>query len=183
MNLPLSLVPCTNVPAPIAFAGVGIGVGAAWQLVPSLPVMRMPPELVLFIFLPPLLTTAAYALPLRAFRRNLPWPAIAGCRTGWAVVRAGPILAVAIIVVRMDCMLVVPRLVAMLGVSNGPTPSLGEQAVLGWSGMRGVVSLALALALPLTLDSEAYTLPDLHTHSIQKRLHILAGDIESNICR
>ncbi|MHB1245381.1 MAG: hypothetical protein ACYCZH_03010 [Sulfuriferula sp.] len=71
MNLPLSLVPCTSVPASIAFAGVGIGVGAAWQLVPSVPVIHMPPELVLFIFLPPLLTTTAYALPLRAFRRNL----------------------------------------------------------------------------------------------------------------
>jgi len=45
-------VPCTSVPAPIAFAGVGIGVGATWQLVPSLPVIHM--------------------LPLRAFRRNLP---------------------------------------------------------------------------------------------------------------
>jgi Na+/H+ antiporter len=350
------LVPRTNVPAPIVFAGVGIGVGAAWHLVPSLPVIRMPPDLVLFIFLPPLLTTAAYALPLRAFRRNLlpiallavglvlattgvvavishflvglgwaaavvlgailapPDPvaatAVAGktglshrlvvilegeglvndavaivaygialealktgkfeathtllalllevpigvtvglgagwiasvlrkrvdsvpleigislatpylayhladrfggsavlavvalglmlrsssarvsspvarlaARTvwsflryastalvflllglligeiavvwpGWAVVRAGAILAAAIIVVRLAWMLVVPRLVAMLGVSNGPTPSLGEQAVLGWAGMRGVVSLALALALPLTLAGD-----------------------------
>ncbi|MHB1245382.1 MAG: cation:proton antiporter domain-containing protein [Sulfuriferula sp.] len=59
-----------------------------------------------------------------------------------------------IIVVRMACMLVVPRLVAMLGVSNGPTPSLGEQAVLGWAGMRGVVSLALALPLTLGGDGE-----------------------------
>jgi len=29
------LVPRTSVPAPIVFAGVGIGVGAAWHLVPS----------------------------------------------------------------------------------------------------------------------------------------------------
>lgn len=67
------------------------------------------------------------------------------------MVRAGPILAAAIIVVRLAWVRVVPRLVGMLGVSNGPTLSLGEQAVLGWAGMRGVVSLALALALPLTL--------------------------------
>ena len=33
------LVPRTSVPAPIVFAGVGIGVGAAWHLVPSLPVI------------------------------------------------------------------------------------------------------------------------------------------------
>ena len=350
------LVPRTSVPAPIVFAGVGITVGAAWHLVPSLPVIRMPPNLVLFVFLPPLLTTAAYALPLPAVRRNLlpiallavglvlattgvvavighflvglgwaaavvlgailapPDPvaatAVAGktglshrlvvilegeglvndavaivaygialealttgkfdaahavlallkeaplgvavglaagwlasvlrqrvdsvplevgislatpylayhladrfggsavlavvtlgfmlrsssarvsspvvrlaARTvwsflryastalvflllglligeiavdwpGWAVVRAGAILAVAIIVVRLAWMLVVPRLVAMLGVSSGPTPSLGEQVVLGWAGMRGVVSLALALALPLSLGGD-----------------------------
>jgi NhaP-type Na+/H+ or K+/H+ antiporter len=70
---------------------------------------------------------------------------------GWAVVRAGAVLAVAIIVVRLAWMLVVPRIVAMLGMDRDPTPSLGEQLVLGWAGMRGVVSLSLALALPLTL--------------------------------
>jgi CPA1 family monovalent cation:H+ antiporter len=73
---------------------------------------------------------------------------------GWAVVRAGAVLAMAIIVVRLAWMLVVPRLVAMLDVSEDPTPSLGEQLVLGWAGMGGVVSLALALALPLTLGRD-----------------------------
>ncbi len=33
------LVPRTSVPAPIVFASVGIGVGAAWHLVPSLSVI------------------------------------------------------------------------------------------------------------------------------------------------
>lgn len=350
------LVPHTSVPAPVVFASVGIGAGAVWHLVPSLPVIRLPPELVLFIFLPPLLTTAAYALPVRAFRRNLlpiallaiglvlattgvvavighflvglgwaaavvlgailapPDPvaatAVAGktglshrlvvilegeglvndavaivaygialealttgkfeathvvlallreapigvavglaagwsagrlrrrvdsvpleigislatpylayhladrfggsavlavvtlglmlrssatqasspvarlaARTvwsflryastglvflllglligqisvdwpGWDVVLAGAILAGAIIVIRLAWMLTVPRLVAMLGLSSGPTPALGEQLVLGWAGMRGVVSLALALALPLSLGGD-----------------------------
>jgi NhaP-type Na+/H+ or K+/H+ antiporter len=73
---------------------------------------------------------------------------------GWALVRAGAFLAVAIIVVRLAWMLLVPRLVAMLGVNNGPTPTFGEQVVLGWAGMRGVVSLALALALPLTIGGD-----------------------------
>ena len=350
------VVPRTSVPAPIVFAGVGIAVGAAWHLVPFLPAIRMPPDLVLFVFLPPLLTTAAYALPLRTFRRNLrpiallavglvlattgvvavighflvglgwaaaavlgailapPDPvaatAVAGktglshrlvvilegeglvndavaivaygvalealttgrfeaahvglallqavpigvaiglaagwlasvlrqrvdsvplevgislatpylayhladrfggsavlavvvlgfmlrassarvsspvtrlaARTvwsflryastalvfvllglligeiavdwpGWAVVRAGLLLGAAVIVVRLVWMVVVPRLVAMLGVSSDPTPSLGERLVLGWAGMRGVVSLALALALPVSLGGD-----------------------------
>ena len=60
-----------SVPAPVVFAAVGIAGGAAWHLVPDLPPVRMPPDMVLFAFLPPLLTSAAYALPLRAFRRNL----------------------------------------------------------------------------------------------------------------
>ncbi len=350
------LVPRTGIPAPIVFAGVGIGVGAAWHLVPGLPVIRMPPDLVLFVFLPPLLTTAAYALPLRAFRRNLlpiallavglvlattglvaaighafaglgwaaafvlgailapPDPvaatAVAGktglshrlvvilegeglvndavaivaygialnalstgafdathamlalvqeapvgvaiglaagwaagllrqrvdsvpmevgislatpyfayhlaerlggsavlavvalglilrsssarvsspvarlaARTvwsflryastalvflllglligeiavdwpGWPVAGAGGLLAAAIVAVRLAWMVVVPRMVARLGLASGPTPSFGEQLVLGWAGMRGVVSLALAPALPLALGGD-----------------------------
>ena len=350
------LAPRTGVPAPIVFAGVGIGIGAAWHLLPALPRIRMPPDQVLFVFLPPLLMTAAYALPLRAFRRNLlpiallavglvlatsalaaiighafadlGWAAafvlgaivappdpvaatavaertglshrlvvilegeglvndavaivaygialkwltsgsfdaadaalsllreapigvaigLAAGRTagmlrkrvdsvpleicislatpylayhladrfggsavlavvtlglmlrsslahvsspvarlaartvwsflryastalvfvllglligeiavvwpGWAVMRAGAILAMAVVVLRLAWMLVVPRLVASLGLASGPTPSFGEQIVLGWSGMRGVVSLALALALPLTLGGD-----------------------------
>lgn len=74
----LALIPTTaliarkiNVPAPIVYAAVGLTAGAAWHLVPELPPVRMPPDMVLFVFLPPLLTSAAYSLPLRAFRRNL----------------------------------------------------------------------------------------------------------------
>jgi CPA1 family monovalent cation:H+ antiporter len=36
-----------------------------------------------------------------------------------------------------------------------PTPSLRSQAVISWAGMRGVVTLAAALALPLTLAGGA----------------------------
>lgn len=268
------LAPHLPIPAPVVFAAVGIGVGTAWHLVPALPAIRMPPDLVLLISLPPLLMTAAYALPLQAFRRNLlpigllavglvlattgiaaviahayaglgwaaafvlgailapPDPvaatAVAGktglshrlvvilegeglvndavaivalglmlrsssarlsspvarlaSRTvwsflrfvstalvflllglligeiavdgpGWEALRTGAILSVAVIGVRLAWMLVVPRLAALLGAS-GPTPTLSEQVVLGRSGMRGVVSLALALALPLSLGFE-----------------------------
>jgi Na+/H+ antiporter len=351
------LAPRLPIPAPVVFAAVGIGAGMSWHLVPALPVIHMPPDLVLFVFLPPLLTTAAYVLPLQAFRRNLlpigllaiglvlatagiaavighafaglgwaaafvlgailapPDPvaatAVAGktglshrlvvilegeglvndavaivaygialtalttgqfnatdallavvreapigvavglvagwvagqlrrhvenvpleigislatpylayhfseqlggsavlavvtlglmlrsssarvsspvarlaSRTVWSflrfvstalvflllglligqiavdlpdreVLRAGALLSAGIIGVRMAWMLVVPRMVALLGAS-GPMPTLGEQVVLGWAGMRGVVSLALALALPLSLGGDGH---------------------------
>ncbi len=342
-----------SVPAPIVYAAVGLAAGAAWHLVPALPLVTMPPDLVLFVFLPPLLTTAAYALPLQAVRRELlpiallavglvvatmavtavvghalaglPWAAaillgailsppdpvaataVAG-KTGlshrlvvilegegllndavailaygialeavvaghfnvphamWAVLReaplgvavgwaagwsagfirrradsvplevgislvapylayhvangiggsaviavvtlglllrassskvsspvarlaartvwsflryastavvflllgllmgeiivdwpgrdlwvAGGLLAAAIVAIRLAWMLTVPRLVARLRSVPSPTPTTGEQLVMGWAGMRGVVSLALALALPLSL--------------------------------
>ncbi len=60
----------TSLPAPLVFAGIGIGAGAAWHLLP-VPAFSMPPDLVLFVFLPPLLTAASYSLPLEGFRRNL----------------------------------------------------------------------------------------------------------------
>ncbi len=353
------LVRRINIPAPVVFAAVGIAGGAAWHLVPELPPVRMPPDVVLFAFLPPLLTSATYALPLRAFRRNLlpiallavglvlatvgvaavvvhgfvglswaaalvlgtiiapPDPVAAtavaaktglsnrlvvilegeglvndavaivaygiavnvlvsghfawsdvlwsllretptgiliglligggaalvrrhadsvplevgisivtpylayhlaekfGCsgvlavvtlgfmlrwssfrvsspvarlaaRTVWSFLRyasaalvflllgvligetavdwpsrevliAGVVLSVAIVAIRLVWMLLVPRLVAALGVSAASKSSTSEQLVLGWAGMRGVVSLALALALPLTLDGNSST--------------------------
>lgn len=64
------LVPRLPIPAPVVFAAVGIGLGSAWHRVPALPAIRMPPDLVLLIFLRPLLTPSACALPLRAFRLN-----------------------------------------------------------------------------------------------------------------
>jgi Na+/H+ antiporter len=61
----------SSVPAPIVFSVVGFACGVAWHLVPALPPVVMSPDIVLFAFLPPLLTVAAYALPLKAFKRNL----------------------------------------------------------------------------------------------------------------
>ena len=61
----------SSVPEPVIFAFVGLAAGVGWHLVPALPAVTMPPDLVLFVFLPLLLTTAAYALPVKAFRRHL----------------------------------------------------------------------------------------------------------------
>lgn len=60
-----------RLPEPVTLAFLGLAVGYAWTYVPGLPVIRLPPALVLFVFLPPLLTSAAYSLPLGGFRRNL----------------------------------------------------------------------------------------------------------------
>ena len=43
------LAPRLQIPAPVVFAAVGIGVGTAWHLVPALRAIRMQPELVLLI--------------------------------------------------------------------------------------------------------------------------------------
>jgi Na+/H+ antiporter len=45
-----------------------------------------------------------------------------------------------------------PRLVSKKIRKTEPRPSLRMVTIVAWSGMRGVVSLAAALALPLTLD-------------------------------
>ena len=60
-----------SAPAPVLLAIVGIVAGILWHLIPGLPPLIVPPERVLFVFLPPLLATAAYSLPLGAFRRDL----------------------------------------------------------------------------------------------------------------
>src|SRR3954471_22435192 len=57
-------------PEPVVIATLGVAVGLGWHLV-ALPAIRLPADRILFMFLPPLLATAAHALPLGAFRRNL----------------------------------------------------------------------------------------------------------------
>ncbi len=85
-----------------------------------------------------------------------------GAATGGSVtadiVRTGAIVSAGVVGVRLVWMLVVPRVVRLLGAEGrkgGPAPSWQELTVLGWAGMRGVVSLALALALPFTTASGA----------------------------
>lgn len=58
-------------PLPIVLTAVGVVLGLIWTEVQGLPPVRLSGDIVLFIFLPPLLTQAAYALPLGALRRNL----------------------------------------------------------------------------------------------------------------
>lgn len=74
------------------------------------------------------------------------------------LIRAGALVAGSAILLRLAWMLGVPHLMRVLHIGDagvGPAPSWRELFVLGWSGMRGVVSLALALALPVTTASGA----------------------------
>lgn len=102
---------------------------------------------------------------------------------GVAILWRGALVSVAAIVVRLVWMLVIPSLTAWIGRvwsgqprapanaprtgSRGTLPdasdpqpdtqptSFKERVVLGWAGMRGVVSLALALAIPARTASGA----------------------------
>jgi CPA1 family monovalent cation:H+ antiporter len=67
------------------------------------------------------------------------------------------VVVVTLIVVRMAWMFTVPEVVRVFGRSAGePSQTLAERTVLGWSGMRGGVSLAAALAVPLTAAGNAF---------------------------
>jgi NhaP-type Na+/H+ or K+/H+ antiporter len=46
-----------------------------------------------------------------------------------------------------------PRLLSRKLRAARSQPALAAVALIGWTGMRGIVSLALALALPLTLPT------------------------------
>jgi CPA1 family monovalent cation:H+ antiporter len=60
-------------PRPIVLALGGLVVGVIWTLAPGAPTVRLEPDLVLALFLPPVLAWAAFAVPLGTFRTNLRW--------------------------------------------------------------------------------------------------------------
>ena len=75
---------------------------------------------------------------------------------GRELIGAGVLVAASAIVLRLAWMLGVPHLTRALHFGDRAAeavPSWRELTILGWSGMRGVVSLALALALPLTTSA------------------------------
>jgi monovalent cation/hydrogen antiporter len=68
----------------------------------------------------------------------------------------GAVVAVVVIVVRMLWQFTVPyvlRTIDRRESVRARRASAGERIVIGWAGMRGSVSLAAALALPLEIDS------------------------------
>ncbi len=62
------------------------------------------------------------------------------------------VLALVVIAVRMAWMFTVPAFARLRIVTREPAGTR-ERLVLGWSGMRGAVSLAAALAIPVTVAS------------------------------
>lgn len=77
----------------------------------------------------------------------------AGELAAWAVMVCAVVIAVRLVIV-----LPVPYAIRLVGRRMGYLPrrvSLRERSVIGWSGMRGAVSLAAALAVPLETDAGA----------------------------
>ncbi|MES0835438.1 Na+/H+ antiporter [Nocardiopsis tropica] len=63
----------------------------------------------------------------------------------------------AAVVLRMALMLAVIPVQRVVRFLNLEVSSFRERIVIGWSGMRGAVSLAIALSLPATLGGEPFT--------------------------
>ena len=70
---------------------------------------------------------------------------------GYAALASGVVIGARIVWVFATTY--VPRLVSHWARRHDPMPSWQAKAILGWCGMRGAVSLAAALALPLTTDA------------------------------
>ena len=74
----------------------------------------------------------------------------------WPLLGYGVLISVAVIAARMLWVYPSAAVLRRLGgAASGSHLSAGEVTVIGWGGMRGVLSLAAALALPLALPSGA----------------------------
>jgi len=73
--------------------------------------------------------------------------------SGWTLARDALLVFGVVVVVRMLWMFTVPHLVAMFGRSRdwAEIDPWRDRIVLGWSGMRGALSLAAALSIPATV--------------------------------
>ena len=89
-----------SLPYPALFVLGGLALG----FIPALPSIHLDPELVLLVFLPPLLFVAAFETPLRDLRRNL-----------------GPI-------VRLSIVLVILTMIVVAAIAQALVPSLGWAA-------------------------------------------------------
>jgi Na+/H+ antiporter len=82
---------------------------------------------------------------IRVLTTGISWQAL----LGYAAAVSGVAIAARLIYVPIGTYL--PRLLSRKLRDRDPNPPWQAVAVIGWTGMRGIVSLALALALPATL--------------------------------
>jgi Na+/H+ antiporter len=127
-----------DLPYPALFVLGGLALG----LIPGLPHITLDPDLVLLVFLPPLLFEAAFGTPLRELRRNV-WP-IVRLSIGLVIVTAVAVAAVA--------HTLVPTLgwaaAFALGAIVAPTDALAATSVFRRLGVpRVIVTLVEGEAL------------------------------------
>ncbi len=60
-----------SAPTPVLLVVAGLLLGVAWRFIPGLPRVVLDPDIVFFVFLPPLLASAALDIPFGPFRANL----------------------------------------------------------------------------------------------------------------
>ncbi|HET9403548.1 MAG TPA: Na+/H+ antiporter [Burkholderiales bacterium] len=75
--------------------------------------------------------------------------------TPWQLFLYGTLVSAVAILVRFAWIYMatyLPRLLSPAARKRGPAPSEAEVFIMSWCGMRGIVSLAAALALPLALN-------------------------------
>jgi Na+/H+ antiporter len=84
---------------------------------------------------------------IRALTTGIPWPSL----IGYAAAVSGVVILARLIYVPIGTYL--PRLLSRRVRERDPNPPWQAVALIGWTGMRGIVSLALALALPLALPN------------------------------
>jgi Na+/H+ antiporter len=116
----------SGVPYPVALVLGGLVIG----LVPGLPSPELDPDIVFFVFLPPLLYAAAIAVSAQELRAN--WAPITLLAVGLVLVTIGAVAAVA------NAVLGIPWAAAfVLGAVLGPTDPVSAAAVLDRLGVKG----------------------------------------------
>jgi CPA1 family monovalent cation:H+ antiporter len=116
----------SGIPYPVALVLGGLVIG----LVPGLPSPELDPDVVFFVFLPPLLYAAAIAVSAHELRAN--WAPITLLAVGLVIVTICAVAAVA------NAVLGIPWAAAfVLGAVLGPTDPVSAAAVLDRLGVKG----------------------------------------------
>ena len=141
-------LPAEEIGASGVLAAVTVGVFLAWQSPTGLfqPTSRLQAmafwDVLIFLLNSLLFILVGLQLPIVLDEL--------GNRSVGSIAAASIAVAATVIATRLAWMLLVPRLAYLVG-SAERTP-FAERLLLGWSGMRGAVSMAAALSIPLAVD-------------------------------